>query len=91
MEEELQDQIKALVTNEPGVLGAVCFNKLGLVLCKEGNITDSLAYNISLLAKHSASLEETGPVPVTCVEFNTLKIVMKQTDKLVFAIISECV
>ena len=60
----------------------------GLVLCKEGNISDSLAYNISLLAKHSASLED---APVTCVEFNTLKIVMKQTDKVVFAIISECV
>ena len=61
------------------------------MLCKEGSVTDSLAYNISLLAKHSASLEDAGPVPVTCIEFNTLKIVMKQTEKVVFAIISECV
>ena len=61
------------------------------MLCKEGNVTDSLAYNISLLAKHSASLEDDNPSPVTCVEFNTLKIVMKQTEKIVFAIISESV
>ncbi|KAL5263016.1 hypothetical protein ACHWQZ_G008431 [Mnemiopsis leidyi] len=90
MEEGLQDQIKS-VSNEPGVLGVVCFNKQGLVLCKEGSVTDSLAYNISLLAKHSASLEDDGPSPVTCVEFNNLKIVMKQTEKVVFAIISESV
>ena len=31
MEQELQDQIKALVANEPGVLGAVCFNKVNYI------------------------------------------------------------
>jgi hypothetical protein len=28
MEEELQDQIRALVATGPGVLGVVCFNKV---------------------------------------------------------------
>ena len=57
------------------------------MICKEGQMSDNVAHNISLLAKHTTSLP--GPSPTTCIEYNNLKIVVKSVDKIVFAIITE--
>lgn len=57
------------------------------MICKEGKIGDSVAHNISLFAKHAASLP--GSTPTTCIEYDNLKIAIKSVDKIVFAIISD--
>ena len=89
MEVELQDQLRSLISEDPVVCGAFCLDQQGLVICQEGKVSEALPYNVSLLAKHAATLAEEGAIPTVTVEFNSCKVSIKSADKIILAIVSE--